>query len=141
MRTAFEQAEADFLALIERDAGNIFAYPRLLHIYSASRSRRPDEAAIWQRAIDAGAGSTDLHRSLFIALIPRWSGLSYPQGIAAIRAVLESIEHGELRGTGDPELLRAFPIFVEAEGLWRNDRRNEALELYETFIDEPSGAA
>jgi tetratricopeptide (TPR) repeat protein len=139
MRSAFDRAESDYLAALDRDRMASPAYARLLSIYSTSRRNEAAQNVIWERAVAEGAATTALHRALFIALMPRWSRLSPADSKEQVSKVVDDIENGTLQGTGDPELLRAFPDFIEAEGLWRSGMREEALKAYAIFIDRPPG--
>jgi Flp pilus assembly protein TadD len=138
MREAFALAEVNYLTAIQFDPTSDTAYRRLLIIYMVT-SRDIDKFPLWQKAIDAGAGTTKLHRALFNSILPWWGWLSMEESAATMREVIAEIDGGILEGTGDVELLRSFPDWVEAESLWREGKHAESLAKYETFVDGPSG--
>jgi len=138
MHRAFRRADADYIAAIAIDPTAKPAYRRLIGIYAAT-NRDDAQFAIWRQAIAAGQRTTKLHKALFNALVPWWSGLTGSQSTETIRAIVDEIDTGELQRTGDPVLLRGFPDWVEAEVLWRSGARSASLEKFKTFIDGPSG--
>ena len=138
MHEAFGRAEADFRTAIAIDPSVTHAYQYLLDIYSATNRDR-EMMAIWEQAIDAGAGSSLLYAWLFHSLVPWWSGLSGPESIEVVRSIVSEIETGALQGTGDPDLLRAFPDFIEAEILWRAGKRKQAMTKFAAFIEGKQG--
>jgi len=138
MEDAYARAEADLIEAIRRDPGLRRAYPRLIWIYTSARSRRSELRAIWRRAVEAGAGTTELHRALFVSLSPRWSGIRVADSIAAIEKVLDTIEDGSLRGSADLELLRAYPDFVRAEALSLDGDQRGAIEIYARLVEGPA---
>jgi tetratricopeptide (TPR) repeat protein len=138
MRTAFTLAEVNFLTAIHFDPTTDIAYRQLLHIYR-SAYRDIDKFPLWQRGIDAGAGTTELYRELFNSILPWFGWLSPEESVATMREVIALIDSGQLEGTVDVELLRNFPDWVEAESLWSDGSRAEALAKYATFVDGPGG--
>ncbi len=138
MRAAFARARADLEAAIGMDPSAPQGYPLLLRIHSA-RGGEAEAKKVWDRAIAAGAASTRLHSAYFDSLTPWWSGLSAEESAATIRGLVREIASGRLAGTGDAELLGAFPDYVEAEVLYRTGRREAAYERYDGFAEGAAG--
>lgn len=138
MHEAFGRAERDYLFALGLDPSAEVAHRRLLSIYMAT-DRDDDMLAIWQAALDAGAGTWRLHTALFEGLSPWWSGLPGEKSVAVVRRIVADIDAGALQSTGDPAMLRGYPDQLEAALLWRGGRRDAAMARYATFIDTPSG--
>lgn len=138
MRAAFARARTDFEAAIAIDPADPAPYPPLLRLHLAN-GQHALRRAVWERALAAGATGTGLYRAQFTALLPWWSDLGPEESADAIRAIVERIESGTLRGTVDPEPLRAYPDYVLAETFLRTGRVEAGLAKYRTFIDGPEG--
>lgn len=138
MRDAFDQAEADFLAVIDLDPAYGPAYAELAGLYRHSSRDRAALASLVARAADAGAEATALYRQLFRALSPWWSGLSTAQSIAAMKTVLAALEADPRPGV-DLVKLSAYPDFIAAQAEIRSGDKEKGLALYRTFVDGPGG--
>ncbi|HSF94168.1 MAG TPA: DUF4034 domain-containing protein [Thermohalobaculum sp.] len=140
MHNAYGRAERDYLAARALAPRLGQAYAGLLAIYN-STGRDRELAETWAAAVAEGAVSTRLYFYLINSMKPWWSRMSGTESVAAVRALLEELETGSLKGTGELERLRAYPGYIEAEVLWRAGRRDAALARYGEIVEGTQGLA